>query len=69
MIREDFAHNHMRCCGPEGCGRLRKDSEGNPQRYCITSQCMAWIKTDRIQAGYPNQPHKYVDVGQCGLCT
>ena len=38
----------IRCCGPRGCGTLRKtDLEAHPddaeyQRFCIASKCAAW---------------------------
>ena len=34
-----------RCCGPNGCGKVRDTGAGSPanqERYCIGADCMAW---------------------------
>ena len=53
----------LRCCGPYPCGFSAYDGHetaqpfGQPERYCLASQCMAWIwvESDFEQARTDNR--------------
>lgn len=47
IVTEQDAKN-KRCCGPDGCGDVKRGVTGmraSDERFCIGSECMGWIVT------------------------
>lgn len=55
-----------RCCGPEGCGRLLMKGT-TQERYCIASDCMAWLWDLPSNDGRPEIDPFSKTLGHCGL--